>query len=106
MKPFDPEIETAVGYIARLEAEVVRLNAERLKLDRRIHNQRVALRENWQIVEQRRKWLGCASARRQALQWLRLLKESRAELARQQRPLDPDFQRVLAENRWDLYSRS
>lgn len=30
-----------------------RLKAERLKLDRRIHNQRVALRENWMIVESR-----------------------------------------------------
>lgn len=27
----------------------------RLKLDRRIHNQRVALRENWMIVEQRQR---------------------------------------------------
>jgi len=26
------------------------------KLERRIHNQRVALRENWMIVEQRAKW--------------------------------------------------
>lgn len=30
---------------------------ERLKLDRRIHNQRVALRENWMIAEMRQDWL-------------------------------------------------
>jgi uncharacterized protein YxjI len=28
-------------------------HTDRLKLDRRIHNQRVALRENWMITEQR-----------------------------------------------------
>lgn len=48
----------------QLRAENARLRAERLKLDRRIHNQRVALRENWEIVEQRRKWLGSDTARK------------------------------------------
>ncbi len=38
--------------------------AERLKLDRRIHNQRRALHETWEIVESRRKWLGSETARR------------------------------------------
>lgn len=39
-------------------AEIERLKAERLKLDRRIHNQRKSLRDNWEIVEMRRKWMG------------------------------------------------
>lgn len=30
----------------------------RLKLDDRIYHQRLALRENWEIVEMRRKWMG------------------------------------------------
>lgn len=44
-----------------LADKVDRMQAERLKLDRRIHNQRVALRENWEIIEMRashkRAWL-------------------------------------------------
>ena len=39
--------------IERLELENGRLRAERLKLDKRIHNQRVNLRRNWEIVEMR-----------------------------------------------------
>jgi hypothetical protein len=48
----------------RLRRENDRLKAERLMLDRRIHNQRVANRETWEIVEMRRKWLGSDTARR------------------------------------------
>ena len=55
MKPWEPG-ETVTSYIGRLEAEVNRLRAERLMLDRRIHNQRVALRENWQTIEMRASW--------------------------------------------------
>lgn len=44
-----------------LADKVDRMQAERLKLDKRIHNQRVALRENWEIIEMRashkRAWL-------------------------------------------------
>lgn len=47
----------------RLRRENARLRAERLKLDRRIRNQRIALRQTWQIVEMRRKWLGSDTAR-------------------------------------------
>lgn len=36
-----------------LADKVDRMQAERLKLDRRIHNQRVALRSNWEIIEAR-----------------------------------------------------
>jgi hypothetical protein len=57
----DPE---DVEYIAQLEAAIERLLAERKKLDRRIHNQRVALRENWEIVEMRGNWLGSPASRR------------------------------------------
>lgn len=48
----------------RLRRENARLRDERLKLDRRLHNQRIALRENWEIVEMRRKWLGSDTARK------------------------------------------
>lgn len=51
-------LDTTVGE------EIRRLKAERLKLDKRIHNQRVALRQTWEIVEMRRKWLGSDTARR------------------------------------------
>lgn len=57
------------------EAEVVKLKAERLKLDKRIPNQRVALRQTWEIVEMRRKWLGSDTARRM---YANLLKRYRA----------------------------
>lgn len=35
------------------QEKVERLKAERLKLDSRIRNQRLALRQNWQIIEMR-----------------------------------------------------
>jgi hypothetical protein len=53
----NPDGPEAAERISQLEAEVGRLKAERLKLDRRIHNQRVALQENWEIVEKRAGWL-------------------------------------------------
>lgn len=55
------------GYqgIAEAAADTIeRMHAERLKLDQRVHNQRRACRETWEIVEKRRKWLGSDSARR------------------------------------------
>ena len=61
MTPRDPE---DVEYIAQLEGVIERLLAERLKLDKRIHNQRVALRQTWEIMEMRRKWLGSDTARK------------------------------------------
>jgi hypothetical protein len=57
------------------KAEIQRLKDERLKLDRRIHNQRCALRETWEIVEMRRKWLGSDTARRK---YANLVKRHRA----------------------------
>lgn len=59
--------------------EIERLKAERLKLDRRIHNQRRALRDTWEIVEMRRKWLGSETARRM---YAALLKRYQALRAR------------------------
>lgn len=61
-----------------LRAEIVRLKAERLKLDRRIHNQRVALRENWEIVEMRRNYMGSPASR---AAYARLLKRHKELLA-------------------------
>jgi hypothetical protein len=52
-----------------LRDEIARLKAERLKLDKRIHNQRVALRETWEIVEKRGNWLGSPASRRR-YHWL------------------------------------
>jgi RecB family exonuclease len=46
-----------------------RMHADRLRLDRRIHNQRKAYRETWETVEMRRKWLGSDTARKRII-WL------------------------------------
>lgn len=51
--------------VMRCAAEKLqRLSAHYLRLERRIHNQRRSCRENWEIVEMRRKWLGSDVARR------------------------------------------
>lgn len=42
-----------VALLADAADEIERLRAQEYKLARRIHQQRVALRENWMIVEQR-----------------------------------------------------
>jgi hypothetical protein len=52
----------------------------RLKRDRRIRNQRRALRENWEIVEMRRKWLGSETARKWCIHLLAENKRLREEL--------------------------
>lgn len=46
-------MEAAAATCRLLTAEIDRLKAERLILDKRIHNQRVALRGNWEIIEKR-----------------------------------------------------
>lgn len=53
MKPYDSEKETPTQYVARLEAKIEAMKAERLKLDRRIRNQRKAWRSTWEILEMR-----------------------------------------------------
>lgn len=50
------DIRTILGALDAAKAENERMRAERLMLDKRIHNQRVALRETWEIVEMRAKW--------------------------------------------------
>lgn len=72
-------LEARDKLIEALEREVERLKAERLKLDRRIHNQRMALRENWEIVEMRRKWLGSDTARKMYISLLKRYSALKAE---------------------------
>ncbi len=55
--PTEIQITDALETIGRLHEYC-------LQLERKIHNQRAANRENWEIVEMRRKWLGSDSARR------------------------------------------
>jgi hypothetical protein len=57
-----------------------KMHAERLKLDKRIHNQRRSCRDTWEIFEMRRKWMGSESARKM---YGRLLKRHQALLAQQ-----------------------
>lgn len=83
------------------EAEVARLKDERLKLDRRIHNQRASLRQTWEIVEMRRNYMGSPASR---AAFARLLRRHKELLAKQQN-LGTEFQKVLEENRWGLYAR-
>lgn len=40
-----------------LKKQIAKMKEERLKLDKRIHNQRVQLRQDWRIFEQRQKWI-------------------------------------------------
>lgn len=64
----------------RLRDEVEMLKAERLKLDRRIHNQRVALRQNWEIFEMRRKYMGSPASRAAYARLLKRYSELKAEV--------------------------
>jgi len=50
----------------------------RLKLDLRIHRQRLALRENWQIVESRQRMRGVHPDDRLLRSAMRLLRENRS----------------------------
>lgn len=72
-------LEVSADTCKKLAAELDRRREERIELDRRIHNQRRALRENWEIVEMRRKWLGSDTARRM---YISLLKRYKALQAR------------------------
>ncbi len=72
--PTEVQITDALETIGRLHEYC-------LQLERKIHNQRAANRENWEIIEMRRKWLGSDSARRMYANLLKrhqaLLKEQR-----------------------------
>lgn len=50
--------------LAEKGREIARLKEVRKRLDHRIHCQRKANRDNWEIVERRRKWLGSQTAQR------------------------------------------
>lgn len=102
IKPFNPDEETAVQYIARLEATIGRMREERLALDQRIHNQRASLRQTWEIVEMRRNYMGSPASRSA---YARLLKRHQKLLAEQQR-LGHEFEKVLHDNLSELYIRS
>lgn len=56
-------MEAATAVCKAQTVEIERLRAERLKLDKRIHNQRMALRETWEIVEMRRNYMGSPASR-------------------------------------------
>lgn len=73
----DPEFTRAL-----LEAadEIDRMHAMRLKLDRRIHNQRLCNRENWEIVEMRRKWMGTPAHYTRMQFWIGKYREAKKEL--------------------------
>jgi hypothetical protein len=61
--------------------KIERMMAERLCLDRRIHNQRLANRQNWEIVEMRRKWLGSDAARKSVVRYIKRNRELQAEIS-------------------------
>lgn len=56
-------LEVSTATCKALGEEVERLRSERLELDKRIHNQRVALRQNWEIFEMRRNYMGSPASR-------------------------------------------
>lgn len=55
------------------------MHEERLKLQRRIHNQRKAWRDNWEIVERRGNEIGSPAARRAYVRLLKRCRELRAQ---------------------------
>jgi len=59
---------------------IERLRAENEKLKQRVHNQRVANRENWEIVEMRRKCLGSDVARAAYCRLVKRYRELKAEV--------------------------
>lgn len=81
--------EAAERELAEARAECMRLRAERLNLDRRIHNQRVALRQNWMIVDMRAGHLRNKEVRSKYLgYWAKAeakAREARAECERQRK---------------------
>ena len=94
-------LEISAATCKALTAEVDRRREERIELDRRIHNQRASLRQTWEIVEQRRNYMGSPASR---AAYARLLKRHQKLLADQQR-IGPEFEKVLMENLNELYIR-
>lgn len=83
----DPEFNRALIEAADT---IDRMHAERLKLDRRIHNQRRANRETWEIVEMRRKWLGSDTARKAYNDLLKRHRELIAAYGQSAAPIQSD----------------
>ena len=70
-----------------LHNQIALMKAERLKLDRRIHNQRVALRQTWETFEMRRKYMGSPDSR---AAYARLLKRYKEKILCQQPATNQD----------------
>jgi hypothetical protein len=63
-------------------ARIIKMESQRKELDRRIHNQRVANRETWEIVEMRGNCMGSPASRAAYARLSRWLKEQRARAER------------------------
>lgn len=61
----------AISVLLAARSKIERMRAERLELDRRIHNQRRACRETWEIVEMRQRWMGSSKGVRDRFYALR-----------------------------------
>lgn len=68
-----------LGWEACKTVALQSLQGEQKKLQRRIHNQRVALRENWMIVEMRTKYY-CGKLRPLRSMWWEHVKKKNAQL--------------------------
>src|SRR5882757_8225156 len=80
-QPIKHPNETEADYISRLEETIDRMHRERFELDRRIHNQRVSLRSNWEIVEMRsQNWIGSREGRRRFINLLKRHHETLRQL--------------------------
>lgn len=70
-----PTYERLVEALSIIE----QMHEERLKLQRRIHNQRKSFRDNWEIVERRGNEIGSPAARRSYVRLIRRYRELRAQ---------------------------
>jgi len=94
---FKNQTRASEAEVARLREALEKTKADRLRLDRRIHNQRCSLRRNWEIVESRARsrlpggygpgWEGVRSKWFEV--WERKDKELRTARAALTRPDDP-----------------
>ena len=73
-----------IDELEKLKLENIKLKKERLILDKRIRNQRLALRDNWEIVEERRNWLGSGIIKKL---YIKLLKHYRRIKKMKKQPL-------------------
>lgn len=71
------------------EREIERHKKTRKRLDHRIHCQRKSNRDNWEIVESRRKWLGSLTAQRAYIHMRTRALSAEAKLAQAVEALRP-----------------